>query len=128
MPSGPINEVGEPLHYRDADGVPCTLDTLCRKEPAWAANRIREANREQEAARHTALSMSRDIARQCCTCGSLNTTIRHACVAFRIADAIQAMIGGADECAVLGRHVCGPELCSYCGQPKGSAACDKAHP
>ena len=27
--------------YTDCDGNPCTLDTLCRREPAWAANRIR---------------------------------------------------------------------------------------
>lgn len=27
--------------YHDGDGNPCTLDSLCRKEPAWAANRIR---------------------------------------------------------------------------------------
>ena len=29
--------------YQDADGNPCTLDKLCRKEPTWAANRIRSA-------------------------------------------------------------------------------------
>lgn len=27
--------------YRDSDGRPCSLDVLCRREPAWAANRIR---------------------------------------------------------------------------------------
>ena len=27
--------------YHDSDGSPCTLDTLCRLEPEWAANRIR---------------------------------------------------------------------------------------
>lgn len=28
-------------NYTDSDGNPCTLDALCRREPAWAANRIR---------------------------------------------------------------------------------------
>lgn len=27
--------------YRDIDGNPCTLDALCGRDPAWAANRIR---------------------------------------------------------------------------------------
>lgn len=27
--------------YKDVDGSPVSLDTLCRKEPAWAANRLR---------------------------------------------------------------------------------------
>lgn len=27
--------------YFDADGSPCTLDALCMRHPAWAANRIR---------------------------------------------------------------------------------------
>ena len=31
----------------DADGKPVTLDTLCRKEPAWAANRIRKLREER---------------------------------------------------------------------------------
>lgn len=29
------------IQYYDVDGKPCSLDTLCRKDPAWAANRIR---------------------------------------------------------------------------------------
>ena len=28
--------------YRDCDGNPVTLDKLCRDEPAWAANVIRQ--------------------------------------------------------------------------------------
>lgn len=31
----------EPQTYYDVDGNECSLDTLCRREPAWAANRIR---------------------------------------------------------------------------------------
>ena len=27
---------------KDIDGKPVSLDTLCRKEPEWAANRIRD--------------------------------------------------------------------------------------
>jgi len=27
--------------YHDIDGQPCTLDALCRREPEWAATRIR---------------------------------------------------------------------------------------
>jgi hypothetical protein len=27
--------------YRDVDGNRCSLDELCRREPAWAANRVR---------------------------------------------------------------------------------------
>lgn len=34
-------EMRDALKYKDADGMDCTLDTLCRREPAWAANRIR---------------------------------------------------------------------------------------
>lgn len=30
-----------PKDHVDIDGNPCTLDTLCRREPAWAANIIR---------------------------------------------------------------------------------------
>lgn len=29
------------IQYRDLDGKPCSLDTLCRKEPEWAASRLR---------------------------------------------------------------------------------------
>jgi hypothetical protein len=35
-----------PIKYRDIDGNECTLDTLCRREPEWAANRIRSAEAE----------------------------------------------------------------------------------
>lgn len=27
--------------YHDMDGNPCSLETLCRREPAWAASRLR---------------------------------------------------------------------------------------
>lgn len=27
--------------YHDSDGNPCSLDAMCIREPAWAANRIR---------------------------------------------------------------------------------------
>ena len=27
--------------YTDSDGNTCTLDVLCRREPAWAASRLR---------------------------------------------------------------------------------------
>jgi hypothetical protein len=30
--------------YRDAEGRVCSLDVLCRREPAWAANRLRVAD------------------------------------------------------------------------------------
>ena len=30
--------------YFDIDGNPCTLDQLCRKEPMWAASRLRVAD------------------------------------------------------------------------------------
>ena len=29
------------MKYQDADGNPCTLDQLCKRDPAWAANHIR---------------------------------------------------------------------------------------
>lgn len=32
---------GDPIQYYDIDGDPCSLDALCRKEPEWAASRIR---------------------------------------------------------------------------------------
>jgi hypothetical protein len=28
------------IRYRDSDGKPCDLATLCRREPGWAASRI----------------------------------------------------------------------------------------
>lgn len=34
--------------YRDSDGNACTLDALCRREPAWAANRIRANRKERD--------------------------------------------------------------------------------
>lgn len=37
--------------YRDLEGNPVSLDTLCRKEPAWAANRIRVTLNERDALR-----------------------------------------------------------------------------
>lgn len=39
-----VQDAADRLRYRfrDRDGNPITLDTLCRMEPAWAANRIRE--------------------------------------------------------------------------------------
>lgn len=36
---GAVDEI--PKDHFDIDGNPCTLDTLCRREPAWAANIIR---------------------------------------------------------------------------------------
>ncbi len=50
------------MQYYDADGRPVTLDTLCRKEPAWAANRIR-AEREENAALRAALCRCGVVAR-----------------------------------------------------------------
>lgn len=37
--------------YQDIDGNPCSLDVLCRREPAWAANRIRVMTAELDAVR-----------------------------------------------------------------------------
>jgi hypothetical protein len=34
------------LQRYDADGKPCSLDTLCRRDPEWAASRIRALERE----------------------------------------------------------------------------------
>lgn len=34
--------------YRDIDGNECTLLELCRKEPEWAANTIREFRTERD--------------------------------------------------------------------------------
>lgn len=34
--------------YFDLDGTPCSLDTLCQRQPAWAANRIRAMEEELE--------------------------------------------------------------------------------
>ena len=34
--------------YHNADGERCSLDDLCRYEPAWAANRIRYLEAEVE--------------------------------------------------------------------------------
>lgn len=40
QPGSPgVDEI--PKDHFDTDGNPCTLDTLCRREPAWAANIIR---------------------------------------------------------------------------------------
>lgn len=36
------------MNYRDADGNVVSLETLCRKEPEWAASRIRELMRQNE--------------------------------------------------------------------------------
>jgi hypothetical protein len=36
--------------YHDIHGNPVTLDKLCRIEPAWAANRLRVAEKEHELA------------------------------------------------------------------------------
>lgn len=33
--------MSEERKYHDQDGNACTLDTMCMREPAWAANRIR---------------------------------------------------------------------------------------
>jgi hypothetical protein len=46
----------QPLKYKDPDGNPCTLDKLCRIEPAWAANRLRV-----ELARVTALKAENEL-------------------------------------------------------------------
>ena len=32
--------------YTDSDGNPCSVETLCRKEPYWAANRIKKLTEE----------------------------------------------------------------------------------
>jgi hypothetical protein len=41
--------IGEPeKDYHDSDGNPCTLETLCRKEPMWAASTIRELKKNYE--------------------------------------------------------------------------------
>lgn len=34
--------MSEEIEYKDQEGNPTTLDALCRTEPEWAANRIRE--------------------------------------------------------------------------------------
>jgi len=34
--------------YKDADGRPVSLETLCRLEPEWAASRIREMTNQLE--------------------------------------------------------------------------------
>jgi hypothetical protein len=39
--------MSEPM-YQDGDGNEVTLDVLCRKEPAWAANTIRQLRRRAE--------------------------------------------------------------------------------
>ena len=35
--------------YRDSDGRECSLATLCRREPEWAASRIAELERALQA-------------------------------------------------------------------------------
>ena len=42
--------MAEPIEYRDTDGDPCSLDVLCMREPAWAANRIRAERARAEKA------------------------------------------------------------------------------
>lgn len=42
-----------PKDFTDSDGNRCSLDTMCRREPEWAANMTRQARarvRELEAA------------------------------------------------------------------------------
>lgn len=34
--------------YHDVDGRECSLDVLCRRDPAWAANMIRSLDRKVE--------------------------------------------------------------------------------
>jgi hypothetical protein len=46
-----MDEIIELEGYHDADGNPISLDTLCRKEPAWAANVIRMHKAEVERSR-----------------------------------------------------------------------------
>ena len=41
----PLRRAREMPEYKDADGNPCSLDTLCQREPAWAANQIRRLYR-----------------------------------------------------------------------------------
>lgn len=36
------------MTYRNVDGEPTELDTLCRTEPEWAASRLRAARAEHE--------------------------------------------------------------------------------
>lgn len=40
--------MSDKMDRHDADGNPCTLDALCRKEPAWAANIIRHMERKYD--------------------------------------------------------------------------------
>lgn len=42
--------MAEPIEYHDADCNPCSLDVLCMREPAWAANRIRAERARAEKA------------------------------------------------------------------------------
>jgi hypothetical protein len=44
--------VAEHTGHFDANGNPCTLDELCRKEPAWAATRIRALTAERNQAKN----------------------------------------------------------------------------
>ena len=41
-----------PEKYKDMDGNPVSLDRLCREEPAWAANRIRDLEEKIRALLH----------------------------------------------------------------------------
>jgi len=52
--------VSDDRQYRDIKGNPCSLDTLCRKEPEWAANRIR-ANLSRIAALESELADVRTL-------------------------------------------------------------------
>lgn len=65
-----------PDKFYDADGVEVTLETLCRKEPGWAANRLRyiqaeldEANSAQKFVRHIAGHLQDGQLVICTICG-----------------------------------------------------------
>lgn len=49
-------------NYQDADGKTCSLDSLCRKEPAWAANRIRVMTDQLQQARHAIAFAQKELA------------------------------------------------------------------
>ncbi len=44
------------------DGKPVTLETLCRKEPGWAANRLREGDRQLAAALAKVAELEQELA------------------------------------------------------------------
>jgi hypothetical protein len=45
------DKAGGERQYYDVDGALCTLDMLCRREPAWAANRIHHMTEKLESLR-----------------------------------------------------------------------------